>query len=75
MSELTPSRTSFLTLVRFFERCQKQKKPSKAETDLKKLLHVFQSSEEGRTDLFSFYRLVFPKAYHFALFCVAERDW
>ena len=72
MSELTPSRTPFVTLVRFFERCQQKKKPSRAEADLKKMLHAFRSSEEGRADLFSFYRLVVPKAPHCAH--IAERD-
>ena len=72
MSDLTalvPSQTSFLTVVSFFERCQAKKKSGSAKSDLDKLIHTFQSTEEGRADLFSFYRLLFPKA-PICCFCV-----
>ena len=59
---LVPSRTPFITLVRFFERCQAEKKAGRAKSDLEQLLNAFQSTEEGRADLFAFYRLLFPKA-------------
>ncbi len=70
---LTPSRTPFITLVRFFERRQANRKPGSARPDLEKLLNAFQSTEEGRADLFSFYRLLFPQAPDRAVLCCRTR--
>jgi len=64
-----PSHTPFITLVRFFERRQANRKPGSARPDLEKLLNAFQSTEAGRADLFSFYRLLFPQVPDCAVLC------
>ncbi len=58
---LLPSQTPFLTLVRFFERCQAKKKPGTAKSDLEKLNDAFRATEEGRAELFQLYRLLLPE--------------
>ena len=60
-SALLPSQTPFLTLVRFFERCQAKKKPGTARSDLEKLNDAFRATEEGRAELFEIYRLFLPE--------------
>ena len=60
-SALLPTQTPFLTLVRFCERCQAKKKSGTARTDLEKLNDAFRSTEEGRAELFQFYRLLLPE--------------
>ena len=68
-----PSHTPFITVVRFFERRQANRKPGSAKTDLDKLLNAFQSTEEGRADLFSVYRLLFPQVLDRAELCCGTR--
>ena len=58
---LLPSQQPLLTLVKFCERCQAKKKPGTARTDLEKLNDAFRSTEEGRAELFQFYRLLLPE--------------
>ena len=60
-SALLPSQTPFVTLVRFFERCQVKKKHGTARSDLEKLNDAFRASEEGRAELFQIYRLLLPE--------------
>ena len=58
---LLPTQTPVLTLVHFCERCQLKRKPGTAKADLEKLNHAFRSTEEGRAELFQFYRLLLPE--------------
>ena len=69
---LLPTETPVLTLVRFCERCQLKKKPGTAKPDLEKLNDAFRKTEEGRAELFQFYRLLLPEVLtvHF-LYCSA----
>ncbi len=60
---LLPTQTPFLTLVRFFERCQAKKKHGTAKSDLEKLNDVFRATEEGRAELFELYRLLLPEVF------------